>query len=44
MMCVQEMVVEEANKFVEALASKSETLLLQFDGSLTVDDVNQGRK
>ena len=41
---VQEDEAKAAAEFVDSLAKTSENLLLEFDGILTVDDVEKGRK
>ena len=42
--CSQELTVDHAAQFIEKLAKVSEELLLQFDGLLTIDDIERGRK
>ena len=40
----QALVVEQANTFIDKLASTGENVLLNFDNFLTVDDIIKGRK
>jgi hypothetical protein len=41
---LQDNAVDNARKFLDALARMSENQLLQFDNELVVDDVEKGRK
>jgi hypothetical protein len=39
---MQELVVQHAGQFLKELSQKAESLLILFDGLITVDDVQRG--